>query len=512
MHRRVAVAGLVVAVGLAGGLLWWAGRQPPPIAPTPTPAPQPTPRPTPPETLTLYDAELPTTLSPLFAETDADRRAQSMVFDWLWRPDGSGGLASEVVERAWVAEGGRALGLVLHDGATWHDGFPLQAEDVCFTVTVFLARGAPALAGCTVEAPLQALVHLSAPSPVPQEWLQLPLLPAHLSAQVSVPDSDFHARPVGSGPYRGAMGRRSVRFEAAPDRIHSPGIAALELRAMPDPMLRARLVAAEPATAMVVVEPPYREVLAASEAVRLVSTPEPAWWGVAVSPRLPLAVREALDRILDRGALRQQVLGIAPDADGPCRFVDGPLAGRTLPHAPEVDLDAARALLREAGLHQVGGLWHQDDAPVTLRLAWAPELDVLAPGLREQIAVQLRAAGLSVQIVEPSPAEAVDLLIVRQPRQPDGSVRAVFGAGGADNRLQHNDPQLEPLLDRRDAAASVAARQAADAQIQARLAATRPHLFLWELDQVSAWPAELASVTILPTVPFAEAGRWRWER
>jgi ABC-type transport system substrate-binding protein len=106
---------------------------------------------------------------------------------------------------------GRSVRLALRDDATWHDGEPVDAEDVRFTLEA-LREGAvqdqPLLdygniSSVTVVGPSELVLELAEPD-APLAWTMVPyVLPAHLlEDEAPLASSSYWFEPVGSGPYR----------------------------------------------------------------------------------------------------------------------------------------------------------------------------------------------------------------------------------------------------------------------------------------------------------------------
>ncbi len=108
-------------------------------------------------------------------------------------------------------ETGKTWTFTIRDDAVWHDGEPVTADDVVFTIDALKSpdaagAGAAAWADVTVEAVDEKTVRLTLGTPIGGVLAAAtqPLLPAHLLADVPFADlatSDFARLPVGSGPF-----------------------------------------------------------------------------------------------------------------------------------------------------------------------------------------------------------------------------------------------------------------------------------------------------------------------
>jgi peptide/nickel transport system substrate-binding protein len=185
-------------------------------APTPsaTPAPTATPTlaPTKGGSTVVGGVGRPDTLNPLLAESEAGRALVPLLFDSLLAYDlDSGQLAPRLATTWAVAGDSRTITFTLHSGAVWHDGQPVVAGDVVFSIG--LARDptldslyGPRLSHVTGARALDAttvVVSLDRPDcPSLATLGELPIVPQHLSAQFTgSSDSVRQLKPVGSGPF-----------------------------------------------------------------------------------------------------------------------------------------------------------------------------------------------------------------------------------------------------------------------------------------------------------------------
>jgi peptide/nickel transport system substrate-binding protein len=204
---RGVVAGLVLAFALiVGGI----------AAPAFGPAALPTPGPSSPVVErrpyregVLGGAE---SVNPLTARTRADEDLVALVFSGLVAL-GPGDTLVPGLARDWeVDEAGRTWTFTIRSDAQWHDGVPVTAEDVAFTVGILQDRRytgpeAASWRDVTVEVVDTRTVRFTLATPI-GGFLQAarqPILPAHLLAEVPIErlgDDPFSRQPIGSGPYQ----------------------------------------------------------------------------------------------------------------------------------------------------------------------------------------------------------------------------------------------------------------------------------------------------------------------
>jgi peptide/nickel transport system substrate-binding protein len=153
----------------------------------------------------------PVSVSPLTARTQADRDLVALVFSGLVRNGPSGTLLPDLA-RSWTADAtGATWTFELRDDARWHDGEPVTAEDVAFTIRTLQDPGytGPA-AGSWNDATVEILgahtvaIKLANPLGGFLQAATQPIAPAHLLADVPVDalaDDPFGLAPIGSGPF-----------------------------------------------------------------------------------------------------------------------------------------------------------------------------------------------------------------------------------------------------------------------------------------------------------------------
>ncbi|HVL93509.1 MAG TPA: ABC transporter substrate-binding protein [Acidimicrobiales bacterium] len=165
----------------------------------------------------------------------------TLVYDTLLWRDADG------QPRPWLARSvtpnadGRQLTIRLNEGARWHDGGPVTADDVAFTFRYMAdrphARFTPALREVErvdVFDPATLVVSLRRASPgfLDQPLADMPILPAHLWRDLPAGKAAPDGLAVGSGPYRMASYEpgQGWQFEADPAYFRGrPAVQALEV-------------------------------------------------------------------------------------------------------------------------------------------------------------------------------------------------------------------------------------------------------------------------------------------
>ena len=153
----------------------------------------------------------PRNVNPLYATTDGDRDIAKLVFSPLINYSGSGEPVPDLAENYEISKDGKIYTVNLRKDAFWHDGKPVTAEDVVFTIKTVQnpQHKSPLRAnwqGVSVEEIDQYTVRFSLRTAYAPflENLTLGIIPKHLWEKISPEQALLHElnlKPVGSGPY-----------------------------------------------------------------------------------------------------------------------------------------------------------------------------------------------------------------------------------------------------------------------------------------------------------------------
>lgn len=157
-------------------------------------------------------------INPVLALSDADHDLTNLVYSGLLRATPDGGYIPDLAKTYSVSDDGRIYTVVLKE-ATFHDGTPVSADDVAFTIarTQDPALKSPERANwegvsvAVVDAQTVQFTLKQAYAPF-IENLTFGILPKHLWQAVSVaemPFSELNNTPIGSGPFRMGQVRRT---------------------------------------------------------------------------------------------------------------------------------------------------------------------------------------------------------------------------------------------------------------------------------------------------------------
>jgi len=162
---------------------------------------------------------IPRFINPLFAERDVDQDLTSLVYSGLTRRTPQGNLIPDLAESWEISEDGQQYTFRIADDASFHDGTPVTAEDVVFTITAIQDSLAKSpyerdWDGIVIEALDEKTVIFRLPkafSPFIQNTT-LGILPSHIWKDLGREDylfSRYNLTPIGSGPYEVVSTNRS---------------------------------------------------------------------------------------------------------------------------------------------------------------------------------------------------------------------------------------------------------------------------------------------------------------
>jgi peptide/nickel transport system substrate-binding protein len=359
----------------------------------------------------LADRE-PDELNPLTYASNPAFQAVHLMFRSLARRDSTlSGYQPDLAE-SWEMRPDSVLVLRLRRDARWHDGTPVTAEDVVFTIErqqderVASPRQADVAAVTSVTAPdsftVEARLSRTGPYTI-NALLEVVPVPRHLLGDVDpggIRTAPFGRNPVGNGFFR------FLRWEAGQNLILEanaempegrPALDRVVMRFIPDiSAAMTELLAGQ--GDLLKIPPEQSPTVEAAGNVERHGAPRvrPAWiaWNTRVPPLDDVRVRRALLMGVDRQALARGLFG---DIGEPAL---SPIPEALWEHTPGVrpipyDPDGARRLLDEAGW--VGqGIRQQGGRPLRL------EVDYIATDQVRQdvlVAMQSMLRQIGVELV-----------------------------------------------------------------------------------------------------------------
>lgn len=305
---------------------------------------------------------------PFYASTnDPDQDLTALVYAGLFRRTDGSRVAPDLVERYEWTEDGTRLTLALREDARFHDGVPVTAADVAFTIAAakdvsWKSNLQNALRGVSIESAVarEIVLTLDRADTGLLDTLTFGILPAHIWQDIppgSAHLADANIKPIGAGPFRVRSFIRDTRGAIVAYTLErnsqyhglKPYIQFLELRFFPDHVLAEEALRAGQVDALAFVPGPSVEDLAKHDRLdaSIMELPQEtiAFFNVNDDTLKDLKVRQALMLAVEREEVVAAQAGIASPVYGPFPFVAQSAPSSTA----EERMDDARALLTEAG-------------------------------------------------------------------------------------------------------------------------------------------------------------------
>ena len=151
-------------------------------------------------------------INPLLATSDADRDLTSLVYSGLLRATPAGTFVPDLAETFTISPDGLTYTFVINKKSVFHDGTPVTAEDVKFTIekaqeSALKSPRRVNWEGVTIQKAENQTIVFSLKQPYAPfiSNLTLGILPKHLWQSLEsdqIPFSSLNVNPVGSGPYK----------------------------------------------------------------------------------------------------------------------------------------------------------------------------------------------------------------------------------------------------------------------------------------------------------------------
>lgn len=429
------------------------------------------------------------------------------------------------------------LRFMLRDDVRWHDGTPLTAADVAWSLDIArdqrYAYGAGGdLAGIrAVSTDGTNGVEIEFERPFTDDvepFVSLPILPRHLLADVpseAFARADYHRAPIGSGPYRFA-GRSAAgllsfeRFDDFPDGLGRGHLDRIVFRAVSDPST----LVIELQTGAIDLCITGASLARQFETARDVRALSVAPAGVQVIPldtRKPPFDDPRVRRAMSAALRRNEIAGIvSPLATAATTFM--PASNPFLDPAfaqPDGDSAQAATLLDEAGYTALGtdGI-RRDTAgrPLRFTLLATPALE--APLVVLQ--AQLRRIGVDVELRFMEGASFI--AAIRDPeRRPAAMALAFFPSkliqpdpfpqlhsAGPSNLAAYSNVTVDSLVMELRRVVEPHRRGELYRELQRHVAEDVPTLYMLYIPRLAALGPRLQDVVIDLNGPFASVADW----
>ncbi len=147
-------------------------------------------------------------VNPVLATSDADLDVASLIYSGLMRKNPNGEVIPDLAEKVDVSKDGLVYTFTLKENLTFHDGEPVTADDILFTIgeinnPIIKSPRKGSWDGINVEKIDEKTIQFTLKQPYASflENTTLGILPAHLWKDSPIELNDHNVNPIGTGPY-----------------------------------------------------------------------------------------------------------------------------------------------------------------------------------------------------------------------------------------------------------------------------------------------------------------------
>jgi len=469
----------------------------------------------------------PAIVHPLYTTLMSEARLNELVFEGLFADDMELRATPRLAESFQLAEDRLSMTITVRGDATWHDGQPVTAADVVFTID---AMKDPANASSEVGrvawiASAQAIdertlqLTFEGEEYAPEDKLYFKILPAHAFDGGTVQRTGtFRTQPVGSGPFALASFNEDNSITLAKASGSSAQLPEVMMREVSDKNYQAKLLVYESLEALVRVLPRDLATLQNDRKVELYPYQTNSWWYFGFHHGHPSLkdpkVREALTLMIDVPSLLAPI-GTGDILSGPY-VKSSPFYNHDVPPSPH-DPDRAAELLAEAGYTFNGKQWlGADGKALSLRLTTASNLET-AQDVLINVQSQLRNRGVTVETEFLGDAEwkariwrdkDFDVVLSQWSFDRNEDIYDQFHSKGPRNFVGYGNDKVDELLDTARGTADPQEKKALMRQVHQLVHDDHPMVFLWTLDSYSALSTKVKRVVVHPFYFFTWAEDW----
>lgn len=480
---------------------------------------------------------LPQLLDPFVSPDQMAADLRLLLFTPLVLYDTAAGFVPHLASAWHWSDDGRSLTFDLRTGVTWHDGTPLTASDVAWTLGIARDTAYAYWAGQdfadvrSITTPDSTHVQLTYGRPPVsglEPYAALPILPRHLLDTIPAARfarADFQRAPVGSGPFR--FGGRTPegylefdRYDAYPEALGGALLDRIVMRAVP-----------ESSTLLIELQTGNVDVCLGSASLapdvqrntdlHALAVEPVAVHLVALDTRKPPLQDARVRRAISAALRRQDIAATVSPLARPARTflpVGSQWTDATL-EQPDADSTLAVALLDSAGWSRTGadGIRRNDQGQPLQFTIVAPqqfqtELTVVQAQLRRVgIDAQLRflEGSAFVGIIQNPATRPTAMAIGITPDKylaPDPYYE--LHSGTDSNLASYRNASVDSAIDALEATADTTRRRTLYRELQDRVAEDVPYVYTIYLPRLLAVGPRLQDVRADRNGPFASVTSW----
>ena len=338
------------------------------------------------------------TLHPTDFSTTVELGVLNQIYDTLlyYSPDGTKDPEPRIAESYEISDDGLDYTFHLRDDVTFHDGTPVTADDVVFSIELYKAseyQGSQISMLSSVEATDEHTVvcHLDAPYSPFLQGICSPMIASKAYYESS--EDDFVNNPIGTGPYKFVSRAKgsNIKLEANEDYYRgAPEIKEVTFVVIPDSSTKAIALQTGEVN-FAEIDSATKPQLEANPAITIAEVPTSAFSYIAMNtekePFNDVKVRQAINYAIDRDNL------VAVCYDGEAEVNSNICAKERFGYSDDqfqytYDPEKAKELLAEAGIETPYDLGEILVAEKYSNLATVIQNDLKAVGLDVTISVK----------------------------------------------------------------------------------------------------------------------------
>lgn len=338
------------------------------------------------------------TLHPTDFSTTVELGVLNQIYDTLlyYSPDGTKDPEPRIAESYEISDDGLDYTFHLRDDVTFHDGTPVTADDVVFSIELYKAseyQGSQISMLSSVEATDEHTVvcHLDAPYSPFLQGICSPMIASKAYYESS--EDDFVNNPIGSGPYKFVSRAKgsNIKLEANEDYYRgAPEIKEVTFEVIPDSSTKAIALQTGEVN-FAEIDSATKPQLEANPAITIAEIPTSSFSYIAMNtekePFNDVKVRQAINYAIDRDNL------VAVCYDGEAEVNSNICAKERFGYSDDqfqytYDPEKAKELLAEAGIETPYDLGEILVAEKYSNLATVIQNDLKAVGLDVTISVK----------------------------------------------------------------------------------------------------------------------------
>lgn len=338
------------------------------------------------------------TLHPTDFSTTVELGVLNQIYDTLlyYNPDGTKDPEPRIAESYEISDDGLDYTFHLRDDVTFHDGTPVTADDVVFSIELYKAseyQGSQISMLSSVEATDEHTVvcHLDAPYSPFLQGICSPMIASKAYYESS--EDDFVNNPIGTGPYKFVSRAKgsNIKLEANEDYYRgAPEIKEVTFEVIPDSSTKAIALQTGEVN-FAEIDSATKPQLEANPAITIAEVPTSAFSYIAMNtekePFNDVKVRQAINYAIDRDNL------VAVCYDGEAEVNSNICAKERFGYSDDqfqytYDPEKAKELLAEAGIETPYDLGEILVAEKYSNLATVIQNDLKAVGLDVTISVK----------------------------------------------------------------------------------------------------------------------------